>query len=69
MSVPWDFSHIAEVVDSSKFNDEPIDQRTAAQIANDELNQSRRNFMLNGSKTNDDSLDNFDYLNGLHGND
>ena len=69
MAVPWDFAHIVEPVDLSKFDDEPIDTRTQAQIENAELNQSRRKFMLNGRDENADSIDNFDYLNGLMGND
>jgi hypothetical protein len=69
MSIPWDFADVTEVVDLTLFNDEPKDSRTEAQKTNDELNAERRKYMLNGHDSNADSLDNFNYLNELMGND
>jgi hypothetical protein len=65
--VAWDFSDLTEIVDLTKFSDEPIDTRTEAQRRNDELNSERRKFMLNGNAGNDDSFDNFEYWNDLSG--
>jgi hypothetical protein len=68
MAIPWDFSHITEAVDLTKFNDEPLDSRTEAQRFNDDLNAERRKYMLNDSRVTDD-INDINYLNELMGND
>jgi hypothetical protein len=67
MAVPWDFSHVSEPVDLSKFNDEPVDSRTDAQRFNDELNKDRRKYMLSSGREDSDNFDNFGYWNDLMG--
>jgi hypothetical protein len=67
MAVPWDFSHIQGAVDTKKFDDEPPDERTAEQRANDELLQLRRDFALNKGPKVDDYDVELEYWNDMMG--
>lgn len=69
MAIPWDFSHLGEVVDTSKFADAPVDKRTSAQISYDERQEARKEFILGRRKGRSEIDEEFAEWNELSGAD